>query len=42
MGTVSIWVNPPRETPVDRAIRERAHANASRVLTTATVDILIY
>ena len=22
MGTVSIWLNPPRETPVDRSIRE--------------------
>jgi hypothetical protein len=22
MGTLSIWLNPPRETPVDRAIRE--------------------
>jgi hypothetical protein len=23
MGTVSIWLRPPHETPVDRAIRER-------------------
>jgi hypothetical protein len=22
MGTVSIWLQPPQETPVDRAIRE--------------------
>jgi hypothetical protein len=22
MGTVSIWLHPPQETPVDRAIRE--------------------
>jgi hypothetical protein len=22
MGTVSIWLRPPQETPVDRAIRE--------------------
>jgi hypothetical protein len=23
MGTISIWLRPPRETPVDRAIREQ-------------------